>query len=192
MASGKQHFVADMIINTATLSLIYYYPNNVYEIIAANVIGTLLTPDIDSESGTYNEILIANFVKRILVMLGRRRLAAQKDTAIIYRIQSAVTAPYGVLIPHRSWLSHAPIVGTITITFYLWLLYYVSGKIMSFPILDYITLVKNYQIGMVIIMLHHIIHTAMDGFMIIFMGRKMYLLGYPFYYMTTKFFPQGD
>jgi uncharacterized metal-binding protein len=191
MASGKQHFIADMVICGVTLPLIYYYPQHMYEIIAANVLGTLFTPDIDDSSSTYSEFLVAKIVTKGLTIAGRRKSSANRDTKIIYRLQSALTAPYGVLISHRSWLSHAPLISTLTITFYLWLFYVVICKVFDYPSYEYLYFLQTYQIGFAIITLHHLIHTTMDGFMLIFFGRKVYLLGYPFYFLTTKLFPQG-
>lgn len=189
MASGKQHFIADLIILGVSLPYIPYYTN---EIVLGNLIGTLFTPDIDDEGGTYNEILLANTVRFILVALGRGKQNAVRDTKIIYRLQKMITAPYGVMIPHRSWLSHAPIISTITITFYIWLLYFVGGKLLDYQVLNYLDIAKEYYVAFILITVHHIVHTAMDGFMIIFWGKKVYLLGYPFYHLTTKLFPQGE
>jgi len=192
MASGKQHFVADMIINGATLTLLYTHPEWRNEILIGNLIGTLLTPDIDNESGTYNEVLLANFVSFALTKFGRRKSAAKRDAKIIYRLQTALTSPYGVMIPHRSWLSHGPLIGTLTITFYLWLVYAVAGKVAGFVTLPYLALIQTYQVGFGVIMAHHIVHLLMDGCMILFFGKQIYLLTYPFYFLTTKLFPQGS
>lgn len=192
MAAGKQHFIADVGITLVSIPLAVYHPELIPEIVIGNVIGTLFSPDIDNESGTYNEILIANLVRSLLIIIGRRKSKATKDVKIIYRLQTALTAAYGVMIPHRSWLSHGPVIGSFTITYYLWLLYFVAGKVASFQTFDYFYLVETYKIASYIIIAHHILHLLMDGAMILFFGKQIYLLGYPFYYLTTKLFPQGE
>lgn len=191
MAAGKQHFIADLIITGVSVPLVIYYPELMVEVVVGNIVGTLFTPDIDNESGTYNEVLLANLARSLLIRLGRRKAKATHDVKFIYRLQTALTAAYGVMIPHRSWLSHGPVIGSFTITYYLWLLYFVAGKVASFQTFDYFYLVETYRIAAYIIIAHHIVHLLMDGAMILFFGKQVYLLTYPFYYLTTKLFPQG-
>ncbi len=191
MASGKMHYIADVSLTIASIPIVFYYPEHLLQIVIGNVIGTLMTPDCDSENSTYNEILLANTVRTILIICGRKKAKATNDVKIIYRLQAALTAAYGVMIPHRSWLSHFPIVSTLTITYYLWLLYFVSGKVATFQTFDYMYLIQTYQIAMIVIAIHHAVHYVMDGGLILFMGKQVYTLSYPFYYLTTKLFPQG-
>lgn len=191
MASGKQHFVADMAINIATLPIVFLYPEYTVQYIAGTLIGTIFTPDIDNPSTTYSEMLIANVVTFTLQLLGRRKSQAKRDSKIVYRFNNALTASYGVLISHRSFLSHFPGIGTFTITLYLWALYYVYSKVVGEPYIPYDIMVMQNTIAMLLIVIHHTVHALMDGMMIIFFGKKAYVLGYPFYLLTTKLFPQG-
>ena len=178
MASGVTHFKSDIILAVATIPVGVLYPNLIPELIVGNIIGTLFTNDIDMERGTYNEIILAKFVR------------GKFAKTFVTNIQKTLTAPYAFFIPHRSWLSHAPLIATITITLYLWLLYFLGGKILDYNVKDYYHLVTEYPIGLAAICFHHAQHCALDGFMITFRGKRVYLFGYWFYKLTTKLFPQ--
>ena len=192
MASGRQQFFADLTICVVSIPLIYYEPTLFKEIVIGNLIGTLVTCDIDSEANTYNEALLSEVVRKFLILCGRRMAKVANDVKILYRLQNAFTAPYGVLCPHRSWLSHAPIASTITITGYLWLLYYLYCQIRNIEAIPLLTLYQLYEVAFYTIAVHHFFHYVMDGGLILFFGKQVYTLTYPFYYLTTKLFPQGE
>lgn len=178
MASGETHFKSDIILAVATIPIGVMYPEVIPELIVGNIIGTLFSPDIDIEKTTYNEIILAKFIN------------GKGAKTFITNVQKVITAPYAFFIPHRSWLSHAPFISTLTITLYLWLLYYSWGHLLDYDTKSYLYLVTEYQIGLATICLHHAQHCALDGFMITFRGKRVYLFGYWFYKLTTKLFPQ--
>lgn len=179
MASGKIHFTSDIILSIVTIPFGVVYPEVIPELIVGNIIGTLFTCDIDLPSTTYNEIILSKFVR------------GKFAKTFVTNIQKVITAPYAFFITHRSWLSHGPLIATLTITLYLWFLYFLGGKIFDYDIKNYYYLVTEYQIGLAAICFHHVQHTCLDGFMITFRGKRVYLLGYWFYKITTKLFPQG-
>lgn len=191
MAAGKDHFKCDMIINFVSIPIAISYPHLINELIIGNILGTLFTCDVDDSNGTYSEVLLANITRRILVYLGVRKKTADNSVKFIYRFQTALTAPYGIFVSHRSWLSHAPIVSTITITGYLWLLYYLYCQIRNVEAIPFLTLYQMYEVAFYVIAVHHFGHYLMDGGLILFMGKQVYTLTYPFYFLTTKLFPQG-
>lgn len=65
--------------------------------------GILLSPDLDVDNGNISDALL-------------RRVARPLQWA--WRI---LWTPYAMLIPHRHWLSHAPILSTLVRLGYLWL-----------------------------------------------------------------------
>lgn len=101
MASGKQHAAASkwvgkwgavaafLIAYDITYAAAFYYGAKA---------GIYLTPDLDVNRRTYIEYKLTRhrlFVVRVLGWL---------FTAYWY--------PYGLLVPHRHWVSHKPIIGT--------------------------------------------------------------------------------
>lgn len=191
MASGKTHFLSNVALSVATIPVGYVYPELIPQLVVGNLLGIFLTPDLDSPSGTYTEALISNFLAKCLTLLGRRKTKAYKDTKIINRIVVAINAPYGVLIPHRSWLSHAPVISIVTIGLYFYGLYYVVCRTLNIEIIPLESIYVNYFETLTLWAAHNVLHYFLDGGMILIFGKNVYTLTYPFYKLTTVLFPQG-
>jgi len=96
--NGKAHATASLVLALPCGVAAYAVTENVAVSVGATVgclAGTLLTPDLDVDGITSSEWWL---VKK-LGPLGFLWMAAWW--------------PYAKIIPHRHWLSHAPIVGTI-------------------------------------------------------------------------------
>ena len=104
MASGKAHATASLIAAIPAglaagigLSSIPYGIGTVI----GSILGIALTPDLDQEMTTYFEWKLI------------------RKTGPLGFIWMAFWAPYSLLIPHRSFWSHFPIVGTIIRVLYI-------------------------------------------------------------------------
>jgi len=114
MASGKAHAKASCIISIPAGLVVGISLSSVpYGIGAAigSVLGIALTPDLDQEMTTFFEWKLI------------------RKTGPLGFLWMAFWAPYSLLIPHRSFWSHFPIIGTLirllyitmpTIAFCLW------------------------------------------------------------------------
>ena len=104
MASGKAHAKASLIAAIPTglatglgLGSVFYGLGAV----AGSILGIALTPDLDQEMTTYFEWKLI------------------RKTGPLGFIWMAFWAPYSLLIPHRSFWSHFPIIGTVIRLLYI-------------------------------------------------------------------------
>jgi hypothetical protein len=76
--------------------------------------GVIMSPDLDCRDGYYGLYVIRKTPKigKVLVFIWR-----------------ALWYPYGLIIPHRSWISHAPVIGTMLRVIYLMLWIWLFGAI---------------------------------------------------------------
>lgn len=109
MPDGKVHFAI-----SCTIDVVILIPVSVYlapetgigsaGILVGGLIGTLLTPDIDQETTTFEERRILNI------------------DPVIGTLYKWFWMPYAKKIPHRS-ISHWPVIGTLTRAGYVYLFY---------------------------------------------------------------------
>lgn len=104
MASGKTHATASLITSVPlgivagiSLGSIFYGVGAV----VGSVLGIALTPDLDQEMTTYFEWKLI------------------RKTGPLGYLWMALWAPYALLVPHRSFWSHFPIVGTVLRLIYI-------------------------------------------------------------------------
>lgn len=199
MASGTQHLYHNLIIAGATTTIAYQYNLPLEPVIIANLAGIILTPDLDMESKTYNEIIVAKILARISTLF----LAKKKTLFFISKFYAAIimtlTAPYAFIFPHRSWLTHLPPFSVIIQLAYFYLVYYCIFKLLGLNYTSLFEVINNYNsyitynniIIFSILCIHHFTHLIGDGGMILFFGKKRYLFGYWFYSLSRKMFPQG-
>jgi len=98
MATGSQHTVASGLAAPVVVAGVAVLSQSVLAGLLAGVgclAGIALTPDLDQESVSASEWWIV------------------RHTAGVGWLWLAFWWGYAALIPHRSWLSHAPLVGTI-------------------------------------------------------------------------------
>lgn len=110
MASGRTHNSANLLLAVGAYAGAKYYgaADPVSLSMSAGVmVGFVLNPDLDVESGS-----IAYYNVRRLPIVG-------KALAIAWRI---AWWPYAKIVPHRSRLSHFPVMGTLIRVSYLGLL----------------------------------------------------------------------
>lgn len=189
MASGKQHFIANCAIACVTMPIAIVRPDLLSDLTYGNLFGILITPDTDNPGTTYPEQLIASLVQQVLILFGRRKSKAKKDVKILVRLNAAITAPYGVFILHRSFISHFPGISTLSLSFYCYCFLFIYWKINNQQTVGYIPLVLQYQTSFLLWTVHNTVHYLMDGGLILFFGER-YTLGKPFYDLTRKLFPQ--
>lgn len=191
MASGQQHFIHGILtaIPVTAIGMTVGIPTST--IILANAVGILLSPDIDMESKTFTEQTTANLLSKFF---HRRKNKQQKIARFFGAILQTITAPYAYFIPHRSWISHLPPFSVISQGLYFYALYWVIYTLCGWSILPLSFFLYHPQFVnyFCIIAFHHFIHLLADGGMILLFGKNRYLLGKPFYHLTTKIFPQGD
>ena len=105
MPNGDTHSKATVILAIASGCFAYYLGQPLVQAAALTggaLVGLVLTPDLDVDKGC-----VSNEVVRRSV--GRK---GEKFWSLYWR-------PYGVMIPHRSRLSHMPLVGTAIRLMYL-------------------------------------------------------------------------
>lgn len=192
MASGKHHFYYSLSVTALTIPLFFYDTSSWTQIVIGNVVGLLVTNDMDSAAITYNEQIISSLIAKFLILCGRSKGKAYKDVKIIHKIFAAITAPYGLVVVHRSFLSHFPIIGTATKTLYFYVIYYVLAKTFDIPIITLQILVPENLYSFGIWTLMDVLHYLMDGGYVIIFGKNRYTLGHTFYNLTRRLFPQGQ
>jgi uncharacterized metal-binding protein len=110
MASGLFHSIASLNVATCYAVIATYTDNPaMYWTVAGAFAGTIITCDLDHDSGTLSE----HFVRGISG-------AAQK-------VWWAYWFPYRRLVAHRSFISHAPLIGTVVCLVYLFWWMYLAG-----------------------------------------------------------------
>jgi len=108
MANGAEHAVATRRLGTllqlgAVAAAFAGHPLPAIGIFAGAIGGHMATPDLDLPGLTHCE----NRIRRFNRILGA--------------LWVALWIPYGLLVPHRSWVSHLPGVGTaIRMLYLLW------------------------------------------------------------------------
>lgn len=100
MADGRTHTVATVCVAAGAAIACIALGQPAVAIYAAGgaIVGVVVHPDLDQNSGK-------SFGARVLGPL-------QIPWKILW-------APYAVMVPHRHWMSHAPVVGTIGRVLYL-------------------------------------------------------------------------
>lgn len=105
MASGKQHTEASFILagGISALSLFGIAPSEaVLPLAVGAASGAVLTPDFDVDAGC---IAYSNMEWMFGTPAGK--------------LWRWIWKPYALMVKHRSWISHAPVVGTIIRMLYL-------------------------------------------------------------------------
>lgn len=107
MPNGDVHNAATLVLGAATIPLVLLtYPPETTLLYAGGVLlGIFMTPDLDQ-----SEIHAVTPQEMVGRYLG-------SYTEYIWRF---IWYPYGMLIKHRSWISHFPIIGTILRLAYLY------------------------------------------------------------------------
>lgn len=104
MSSGRAHSVASLVLAVPTFAGVLWWTQDVTLASAAALgcaAGVLLSPDLDQQGISHGEWTLI-----------RRTLG-------LGFLWLAFWHPYATLIQHRSWASHAPIVGTLLRVTYL-------------------------------------------------------------------------
>lgn len=99
MASGKEHFESNKRLLIAGAVLIPIFTVNPFyglSWIIGCTLGMFIHPDWDVNHPTYPNAVIK-----------------KKFGSIVAKVYWFVQLPYAKLIPHRSWVSHSPILSTI-------------------------------------------------------------------------------
>lgn len=193
MAKGATHFKSAKVVAATTevcgWALATADPTIPLCVSLGNALGMMLTPDMDDPGTTYPEYLVGWFLRNLLWYCGVRNRGTLKDAENVgKKFLAAVTAPYGVFIPHRSWLSHLPPVGTLTKVTYLYCLYYVAACVIGFEHVTVRELASTPQAWYTICVwvAHDTMHLVDDGGMIQFNGKRRYILGHKFYTRIKK------
>lgn len=145
MSTGKQHALASLVTASVTsvLGFLSGEPLLAVGTAAGAVSGILLSPDLDVDQYTYSDYTVRRFAGE-LAAWGWRLL----------------WFPYRKLIPHRSWLSHAPLLGTAGRVGYVGLF---VGFLLGW---DFTFVRQNLPFWMswlAGLMLADVVHYAMDG-----------------------------
>jgi uncharacterized metal-binding protein len=193
MAKGAIHFNrAKVVASAAEVSgwvLAAVDPTLPLAVSVGNVLGMMLTPDMDDPGTTYPEYVVGWLFRQALWHCGVRNRGTLADAENVgKKLLAAVTAPYGVFIPHRSWLSHLPPIGTLTKVTYLYCLYYVISCVIGFEHITPRVLASTPQVWYTIFVwaVHDSVHLLDDGGMIQFNGKRQYLFGHTFYRRVNK------
>lgn len=97
MPSGKIHSALTMATASGVLApyLIVQFDGNPYWYVAGCVIGVLVSPDMDVDKGNISDQMIRK---------------VSRPAQFLWRL---FWTPYALLVPHRNFISHFPIFGTL-------------------------------------------------------------------------------
>ena len=104
MSSGVAHARATAVLTPITAVTVAYYTESLFlaSLAAAGcACGIILSPDLDLEQTTRSERVLLN------------------KSPLLGKLFKIYWYPYGVFIPHRSAISHFPVVGTLSRVAYL-------------------------------------------------------------------------
>lgn len=179
MASGKVHAtvaITNGIICTVVAS--FWQPDFVLPVAIGAAISLFVEPDLDIENPTYSEYLPTLICRKIF---------GKQIGSVIGKIISATWSTfwllYALIIPHRSILSHLPIVGTLLRLAYLSLPF----LLLDFSISTNFFLYFQQNVGLIsvafaIVAINDILHFLCDGGMLFAKkGKQTYTLGRGFY-----------
>ncbi len=122
MPSGKVHSAVTTVLSIAGPAIFYYYFGfPVREMLltgAGGLSGLFLTPDLDVDSGSVSQSNV-------------RRAGG----GLLGAAWTVLWKPYALLIRHRSFLSHGPIIGTVIrllyVVFVPWLVWLLLSRLVS-------------------------------------------------------------
>lgn len=198
MADGKIHLIHNILVAGVTTGFGIMYGLPLQPFIFSNIAGVLFTPDMDMESKTHSEVMLAGGLARLFVGFSTKK-RIHKVERFFASIIMSITAPYAFFFPHRSWLTHLPPFSVIVQLLYFYGVYFCLCKIFD---IHYQSLLPYYEnpellltqfnvIIFTVLNLHHFAHLIGDGGMIIFFGKKYYIFSKPFYNLSRKLFPQS-
>lgn len=198
MADGKTHFIHNLFVAGATTTFGFMVGLPMQPFILSNLVGIVFTPDMDMESKTHSEVILARGITKLFFGFSTKKKQYRIER-FFASILMSITAPYAFLFTHRSWLTHLPPFSVIIQLLYFYTVYFCLCKVFD---LTYISLVPYFYnpenlytqfnyIFFIVLNLHHLVHLIGDGGMIIFNGKKYFVLTKTFYNMSRKLFPQS-
>lgn len=198
MADGKTHFIHNVVVAGATTTFFLMSGSPIEPLLVANAIGLIVTPDIDMETKTHSEVVVANILARITTGFMATKKRLKKVERFYAALLMTLTAPYAFLFPHRSWLTHLPPISVIIQLLYFYTVYFCFCKIFDIEYVSLTPYLENPQLLLTetnvliftILNLHHLVHLIGDGGMILFRGKKYFLFSKSFYNLSRKLFPQ--
>lgn len=123
MPNGTTHARATVALAVAGGAAAYHFGHplpHVVALTAGTLVGLILTPDLDVDDGCISNHIVRATTNRPIAWLW-----------------SAFWKPYGLLIPHRSRLSHMPLLGTALRLAYLSILpalfFWFAGDVYARP-----------------------------------------------------------
>lgn len=146
MPSGKVHTAASLtlasVVGLMTLADTLQ-PPFAYPAMLGAVAGTVMTPDLDVDNGC---IAFSNMQYALGVPASRA--------------WKAIWYPYAVIVKHRSWISHLPLVSTLIRFTYLYGIMLVVGLIFGFRIP--IPTSEPFETFLAFLALSDLLHIVMD------------------------------
>jgi len=143
MATGRQHAEALQLSAVPVGVLAFALTGDSILALSAGagvLVGTLIDPDLD------------------MVQITRSEWQMGQAVGIVSRLWVWFWWPYAWLVPHRSWISHKPLVGTvIRVAYLLFPLLAVRPSLAEFMVNRY------FFIGLVGLATADVIHWLMDG-----------------------------
>ena len=143
MANGRQHAEALQLAAVPVGMLAYVVSNDVETAVAVAIgvlVGIIIDPDLDMVQPTHSEWQM------------------RQALGIIGKVWQWYWLPYAWLVPHRSWISHKPIIGTAIRVSYLLIL-----PLVFVPTLAQLVANKYFFVGLIGLAAADIIHWFMDG-----------------------------
>jgi uncharacterized metal-binding protein len=112
MSSGRVHSAVTMLTAVAASAYLvytgYHITNHVLPLAAGCLTGLVINPDLDVDNGSISQ-----------------RTVRRSTGCLIGAAWALLWKPYAILIPHRSPLSHAPLLSTVIRLAYLTLFFHV-------------------------------------------------------------------
>lgn len=198
MASGTTHFYHNLIVATGTTAFALYTGLPLTPVLIANAVSLLFTPDMDMETKTFGESLLAKILAKIFTGFSGTKKRLKRVERFFASLIMSLTAPYAFLFPHRSWLTHLPPFSVIVQIAYFYLVYVGFCKILNYDFISlqpfltnpYLLLTQFNVIIFIILNIHHFVHLVGDGGMVLIFGKHYYIFTKPFYNLSRRLFPQ--
>ena len=199
MASGTTHFIHNSVVAAGTTAFAFYAGLPILPVILANAVSLLVTPDIDMETKTHSEVLLARGLAKVATGFSGTKKNLQKVERFFAALIMSVTAPYAFLFPHRSWLTHLPPFSVIVQLLYFYGVYFCFCKVFNIEFYSLTPYIQNLGllktefniIFFAILNIQHLTHLIGDGGMILFFGKHYFIFTKPFYNLSRKLFPQS-
>jgi uncharacterized metal-binding protein len=218
MANGKTHHRSTLTLSGIILLLVaicfvtgfFTYIGVWIPVIHGIIYGIFFSCDLDIPSRNHSETFFGEIIGFSLSLMGVSSKVCAEWANKGAKIAEMIGHPFGIMVPHRSWASHAPILSTIIRFLYIELILCLVSHILMYTVpfsllapIVYTTIYHGWDMSVLyflllddqnwvywcitlcVMMLIDVQHYLFDGGLIHINGKKRYTLG-KWYYGWAK------